>query len=776
MCNRTSNTYAPLHVHSHYSLLDGLPSPLQIAERAKEINAPAIALTDHGNVFGIVAHQQACKKFGIKPIVGIELYICQHDPTIKSNDNNKRNHLTVLAKNPEGVQTLMKLVSETNRPDWFYRKPRIDLQHLSQFASPGNLICLSGCLAGELSEALFVNLNEACLAGSEIDRIDYVRSLLVENWRDIAAQIIKKYQNAFGKDNYYIEIQEEGMIAQKVVIECLREIAKSLNIPTVATLDSHYARKDDAEDHRILLYSQMHTSAEEQERIKQSGGDTMAFFYLDQFYIFDHDEMLKHYTKEEIEASLEIADRIQTENLGIKPCIPKFRIDKKLPSESYLDSIDSDQRLKEICINEAKRKLGHLSQEKKHIYWNRLSKELSIIKEANLADYFLIVWDICKFVDENNGPRGKGRGSGAGSLVNYLTNITQIDPIEYELYFERFYNASRNIPPHFSSEALPFMEWYSSYFDALPNIDISTVRSAMARRMARRIKKGIIVFDKKMKEEVEWIDKNNPYMWQYLMNLLAAKVPENNPNNSHLLYGFGLAKTIDTKKDFNPHLGHISLPDIDIDVGVNFRSKVVDYLTGKWGESHVAQMITFGRLQGRAALKEVFRAQPNTVKHLMKVKAIKEGKDPNDIAITSFDLCNEITSYIPDEAAITDELEEIRKASENPDYGILNWAIDHIDQVKKAYEWYKPLFDQAMRIEGTKKSQSKHAAGIVIANKPIAELVPLAYDAKNKNRVVGLEMSDAEKMGCVKFDVLGVVALDKCWYAMSLINGQVNEV
>lgn len=180
-------------------------------------------------------------------------------------------------------------------------------------------------------------------------------------------------------------------------------------------------------------------------------------------------------------------------------------------------------------------------------------------------------------------------------------------------------------------------------------------------------------------------------------------------------------------------------------------------------------MITFGRLQGKAALKEVFRAQPDTVRHLMRVKAVKEGKDADDVHMTPHDLCNDITQYIPDEASIADELRQAR-LEQGDDYGILQWAIHHIEQVQDAYRWYKPLFDQAMRIEGTKKSQSKHAAGVVIADRPIEELVPLTYDAKNKDRVVGLEMYSAEELGCVKFDFLGVVALDKLWMAQDLIN------
>lgn len=258
---------------------------------------------------------------------------------------------------------------------------------------------------------------------------------------------------------------------------------------------------------------------------------------------------------------------------------------------------------------------------------------------------------------------------------------------------------------------------------------------------------------------------------KYYRHLIAnVDLDNSNPNNSYVMWITGKVHTIDFNKSPIIDPGHISLPDIDVDVGVVFRNRVVQYLKERWGEKYVAQMVTFGRLQGKAALKEVFRAQPETVKHLMKVRAVKEGKKPDDVHVTVHDLCNEITQHIPDEAAIADELRQAREES-GDEYGILTWAVHNVDIVREAYEWYKPLFDQAMRIEGTKKSQSKHAAGVVIADRPIEEFMPLVYDSKNKDRVVGVEMNDAEKLGGVKFDFLGVVALDKLWNAQDLING-----
>jgi len=767
-------SFVPLHVHSHFSLLDGLSTPQKIVKRAKDIGAPAIAITDHGSISGWIELQKHSKKMGIKPIFGIELYMCKDDPSIKTPENNKRYHLTVLAKNEKGMKELMKLVSESNRPDYFYRKPRLDLKNISNFTKGGDLICLSGCLAGELSENLFTDTKQACIYGADTGYIQNVRNLLKPNWRDISSEIIEKYQRAFGKENYFIELQTEGMVAQMVAVECLRETAKALDIPTVATLDSHYTCKGDADDHRILLYSQMKTTQEEQDRLRKSGEDSMAFFYLDNFYIFSRDEMGEFYTDKEIDQSLIISDMIKTSSIGRQPCLPKYTVP---------DELSSDEYIKKLCIETAKEKFKDFDENKKKVYWDRLKRELSVIEEAKLADYFLIVYDACKFIDDNKAPRGKGRGSGAGSIVNYLLNITQIDPIEYNLYFERFYNVSRSIPSHFDLGPVKFMQWLSDNYDNITKQKIDDARSTIINVVRSHIKnyKPKNLNNKILTEERDWIDKNSPKMWLYIMHCSEQK-DFVNPSNSHIAGLFclkvedknGMASVdygIDFSKPVKINEGHISLPDIDTDIGVEFREKTIEYLINKWGEDKVSQMITFGKLMGKAALKEVFRAQPDLVRHLMKVRAEKEGKDPNDINMTPFDLCNEITSLIPDEASIIDELQHMRDETEE-DYTILNWAIDNIDKMKEYYQWFKPLFDTAMRLEGTKKNQAKHAAGLVISNVPISELVPMTYDPKNKTRVVGFEMSSAEAAGCVKFDFLGVVALDKIDYAQKLINGE----
>jgi DNA polymerase III alpha subunit len=747
--------------------LDGLSSPKDIINRCVELGLPACTISDHGNIAGMKTFYDAARKKKIKPIIGCEIYVCEQDASIKNNGNNRRHHLIVLAKNDQGIKDLMALVSESNRPDYFYRKPRIHLEEIAPFAKRGNLIFLTACIAGELPMSLFDDFKLAIEAGSG-GNSDGSREYLRTDWKTVGKAVIDKHLKIFGKGNYYLELQSEGMGIQKVVVECLRELSRETGIPTVATIDAHYCRKEDAEDQRLLLYASMHTTKEAQDRRIANGQDVMDFFVSDNYYIPSYDEMRNTFTEAELQATLDIADQIEYSPLGHSPYLPVFNNE-----ESEKLGLDSDEYLKHLCVESAKTKLAHLSPPQKKIYWDRLQKELIVIREAGLADYFLIVWDACNFVDQQNGPRGKGRGSGAGSLVNYLTGITGIDPIEYGLYFERFYNMSRNIPPHFDVGQTIFMSWMSENFELLHDRDVDAERKIVSKHIARRMRRYGIEFTDMMRKEVEWIDEQNPRMWMYLHDAINEK-PAANPSNSHLAYALGITLAgkdeLDTTSMVKTHDGHTSLPDIDTDIGVVFRSEVISYLKNRWGEKYVAQMITFGRLQGKAALKEVFRANPDTVKHLMKVKTVKEGKDQDDINMTPHDLCNEITKHIPDEASIADELRQVRQ-EQGDDYGILQWAVHNVEQVQNAYEWFKPLFDQAMKIEGTKKSQSKHAAGVVIADRPIEELVPLSYDAKNKDRIVGVEMSDAEALGGVKFDFLGVVALDKLWKIQNLVNG-----
>lgn len=447
----SEKTYVPLHVHSYFSLLDGLSSPKEIVNRCCELGLPACAISDHGAIFGIKTFYDECKKKNIKPILGTEAYICEQDATIKSNANNKRHHLIILAKNDQGIKDLMALVSESNKPEHFYRKPRIHLDGIRPFAAGGNLIALSACIGGQLPSSLFVDFRRATGLGGHGENLDVVREELRPDWLDVGKTIIDQHIDVFGKDNFYIELQDEGMSSQTVVVECLRKLGKKYGIKTVATIDAHYARQSDAEDQRLLLCAQLHTTKEDQARRQQAGGDVMDFFVSDKYYIPSYKEMRECFTEAELATTLEIADQIEYSHLGRKPCLPIFTND-----ESKKLGMDSMSYLKSLCIEGATAKLSHLSADKKKQYWARLQKEWAVIQEAQLADYLLIVRDACNFIDRNHGPRGKGRGSGAGSLVNYLVDITGIDPIEYGLYFERFYNCGRNVPECVSFDELSF--------------------------------------------------------------------------------------------------------------------------------------------------------------------------------------------------------------------------------------------------------------------------------------------------------------------------------
>ena len=275
-----TETYIPLHQHSFFSLLDGLSSPKDIVDRCVELGLPACGITDHGNIAAMKAFYDECKKAKIKCILGVELYICEGNPTIKNNDNNKRYHLIVLAKNDQGVGDLMALVSETNKPEHFYRKPRIDLKGIARFAKRGNLIFLSACIAGALPASLFSDFKEAIMAGRNGNAAGS-REYLKPNWKEIGRAIIAEHVAIFGKDNYYLEIQISGMGIQIVVAECLRELSKETGIPVVPTTDSHYCRKEDAEDQRLLLYASLHTTKEAQDYKISTGQDVMDFFVSD---------------------------------------------------------------------------------------------------------------------------------------------------------------------------------------------------------------------------------------------------------------------------------------------------------------------------------------------------------------------------------------------------------------------------------------------------------------------------------------------------------------
>ena len=607
-----NKNYIPLHCHSHYSILDGLSQPHQMATRILDIEAKGCALTDHGNISGSVAFTNAMSKLGLKPILGCELYICTEHATIQSPENQKLMHLPVLAKNKEGWKSLMQITSQSNYPEHFYHHPRLSLDQLAALTN-NNIILFSGHLGSHMANILLED-------GKPHD-----------NWRRQGTRMAEWFRDTFGKDNFKLEVQLMDHIKtplQKIVSECIRTIANDTNIPLIATPDAHYPSKADAIDQRIVVCANLKTTLTQAYEGKLKVMN--CFFNSDNFHIPSYEEMIEYgHTEEELENTNEVFEQIENFKITNKPILPTFKCPDDMEPNAYLRHLCREGFRKKVL----NRKLD------KDIYGAQTEKELQVIEGAGLAPYFLIVQDMLDYCQKNDWLVGPGRGSAAGCLVSYLVGITQIDPIPYDLWFERFYNAGRNTEDH------------------------------------------------------------------------------------------------------------VSMPDIDIDVPITKREAVIDYLRNKYGHNKVSQMITYQTMKGRGALKEVLRAH---------------GGVP-------FELMNQMTEHMPEEAKISGELQAMKEAT--GESSIIRWALENTP--KKFSEWvtmsddgvldgpFAKRFEQAIRLEGTKSAVSKHAAGIVIAPEILAESCPMVLDMKSRNMIAGLEMSDLEEIGMIKFDILGVAMLDK---------------
>ena len=609
--------YTPLHVHSMYSLLDGLSKPAQIADRCEEIGAKSCALTDHGNIAGAIKFYTQMKSRGIKPILGCELYICDQDASLQSKENRSLSHLLVLAKNYDGWQSLIKIVSESNKPEHYYHKPRLDLNRLGEMLD-GNLIGICGHLGSTLANKLVEN------------------DTIVSDWKNIGTEYVGRFKDIFGKDNFFLEAQlmdKDNLEIQSSLTDCIRELSKITHTKTVCTPDAHYCKKEDAVDQRVLLCNNLKTTFPEINRKLNNNEDIGlgAFFSSDNFHILSQEEINALHTEEEIDNTNLVDSMCEEYNILSKPNLPPF---------ACPDGYDDAEYLRQLCRNGWRDKIANHVPESEHkVYVDRIKYELDVLQGADLSSYFLIVQDIVNHVRNNNWLPGPGRGSAAGCLVSYLIGITNIDPIKYNLMFDRFYNAGRN--------------------------------------------------------------------------------------------------TAD----------HISMPDIDVDVPINKREDIIKYIKDKYGHDKVSQMITFNTIKGRGALKDVLRVYGNI----------------------TFDEMNNITKNIPDEAKIADELQIMK--DETGEASIIRWALENNgDRLKewcsldKKGELQGPLakrFEQAIRLEGVKSNQSKHAAGIAISSQPLSSICPMVYDSRNKQMIAGMEMQDLESIGIIKFDILGVAMLDK---------------
>lgn len=395
--------FVHLHIHSEFSLLDGANRIKDLPVRAKELGMKAMAITDHGVMYGVIDFYKACKKEGIKPIIGCEVYVASRTRFDKEAQDKKYYHLILLAKNNKGYQNLSKLVS-LGFTEGYYYKPRIDLEILEKYHE--GIICLSGCLAGAVSQAILNgNIEEA------------------EN-------VAKWHHNVFGED-YYLEIQNNGVKEQVMVNQKIIQIARRFNIPIVATNDAHYLKRDDAYNHEVLLCIQTGKRMTDEDRMR---------FETDELYVKSPEEMSEYFKNfpDAIENTVKIAEKCNVEFEFGHTILPNYDV----PPE-YATHYDY---FKKLCDDGIKKRYGeNPSQE----ILDRAAYELKIISQMGYVDYYLIVWDYINYAKSVGIPVGPGRGSGAGSILAYAIGITDIDPMKYNLLFERFLNPERISMPDF---------------------------------------------------------------------------------------------------------------------------------------------------------------------------------------------------------------------------------------------------------------------------------------------------------------------------------------
>ena len=556
-----ARNFTHLHLHTEYSLLDGACRIEGLMQRVKALGQTAVAITDHGVMYGGVDFYKAAKKAGVKPIIGCEVYVATRTRFDKVNRIDGSNHLVLLCKNETGYKNLIKMVS-AGFTEGFYNKPRVDHELLEEYHE--GLICLSACLAGEIPQAL--------LAG------DYEK----------AKNLARYYEDLFGKGNYYIEIQDHGLDEQRTVLPLLVRLSRETGIPLVATNDAHYLEKEDSRMQHILICIQTN---------KTVNDDDVLEFGTDEFYVKSTDEMYELFSAwpEACENTNRIAEMCSFDfEFGVT----------KLPYFVAPDGMDNKEYFVKLCRDGLLRRYGADVPEDIRA---RLDYEISIIDRMGYINYYLIVFDFINYAKSQGIPVGPGRGSGAGSLAAYCVGITNIDPIKYNLLFERFLNPER-----------------------------------------------------------------------------------------------------------------VSMPDFDIDFCYERRQEVIDYVIRKYGADHVAQIVTFGTMAARAAIRDVGR-----------------------VLDMPYGTVDGIAKLVPMEPKMT-----------------LTKALSISRELKARYDadpQVKELIDMSLKLEGMPRHASTHAAGVVITREAADEYVPLATN--DGNPVTQFTMTTIEELGLLKMDFLGLRTL-----------------
>jgi DNA polymerase III subunit alpha len=555
--------FVHLHNHTQYSLLDGASLLTELVKLAQLYNMPSVAITDHGNMFGAIEFYLLCKQAGIKPIIGCEMYMAPASRFDKSSHGiqDAAYHLLLLAKDEQGYHNLMKLVS-IGYLEGFYYKPRIDREILSAYSK--GLICLSACLKGEIPH------------------------LILSEQMDQASRVAGEFSELFGKGNFYLEMMNHGIPEQKKVNSVLLKMGKDLGIGIVATNDCHYLQRQHARAQEALLSIQTQTTLDDPNRMRMQ---------TDEFYFKTADEMARLYqdTPDALKNTLEISRKCNLE-LDLKSMhLPQFSPPEGKSREGYLKDLVVDG------LNKKYTKIDDAIQA-------RVDSELKVISESGFTSYFLIVWDFIRYAREHKIPVGPGRGSAAGSVISYCLGITDLDPLKYNLLFERFLNPDR-----------------------------------------------------------------------------------------------------------------ISLPDIDIDFCYERRDEVIDYVRHKYGAENVAQIITFGTMMAKAAIRDVARVMSFTYGDADRIAKLV----PNDLNITI--------------------AQALRQEPE-------------LMQMYKTDKRVTDLIDTASVLEGVTRHASTHAAGVVISEKGLSNYIPL-FKSSDGQVSTGYPMGSLEKIGLLKMDFLGLKTL-----------------
>jgi len=567
--------FTHLHVHSEYSLLDGMSKINKAPEYVKSLGMDSLAITDHGVMFGIIDFYKSCKKSGIKPIIGCEVYVAPRTRFDKDPDRDRNmNHLILLAENMIGYKNLTKLVSAAFT-EGFYFKPRVDKELLREHSE--GIICLSACLAGAIPRKIL----NGDYSGAKAEALEL---------RDI-----------FGKDNFYLEIQNHFLDDDKPATQGLVKLSEEIGAPLVATNDAHYIKRSDAKAHDVLLAIQTGSTVDDENRMR---------FANDEFYLKSESEMMELFPEhpEAIENSHKIAERCNVEFEFGEYHLPEFIPPEGMTNKDYL---------RKLCYDGLERRYGSEALQDGSTYRDRLESELEVIEKMGYVEYFLIVWDFIHYAKSNDIPVGPGRGSAAGSIVAYSLAITEIEPIKYNLIFERFLNPER-----------------------------------------------------------------------------------------------------------------VSMPDIDVDFCIDRRQEVIDYVVQKYGKDKVSQIITFGTLKAKAAVRDVGRALN-----------------------ASYAEADSIAKAIPAELGMT-----------------ISKALDINRDLRARYETeplVKNILDMSMAVEGMPRHSSTHAAGIVISKMPLDEYVPLYMS--DKGLATQFNMTTIEELGLLKMDFLGLRNLTMINEAIQLI-------